>query len=143
MLRTLILPAVEPPYLVVEIVAALYHLTVLPADLPEDDLNAAPRRCGNEVCSRPPTSWLATSPRAGGRQHRTSFRGSPVGSRVACRWGWSCAPTVASGRGSVSTRARSSTGRSCGCAAGARIGIAAQQAGRRSTTFGSTPTTTT
>ena len=43
MLRTLILPAVEPPYLVVEIVAALYHLTVLPADLPEDDLNAIAR----------------------------------------------------------------------------------------------------
>ena len=43
MLRTLILPAVEPPYLVVEIVAALYHLTVLPADLPEDDLNAVAR----------------------------------------------------------------------------------------------------
>src|SRR5438094_10370580 len=43
MLRTLILPAVEPPYLVVEIVTALYHLTVLPADLPEDDLNAIAR----------------------------------------------------------------------------------------------------
>src|SRR5437899_12777360 len=43
MLRTLILPAVEPPYLVVEIVTALYHLTVLPADLPEDDLNAVAR----------------------------------------------------------------------------------------------------
>src|SRR6266404_4727419 len=40
MLGTLILPAVERPYLVVEIVAALYHLTVLPADLPEDDLKA-------------------------------------------------------------------------------------------------------
>src|SRR5882724_3399971 len=43
MLRTLILPAVEPPYLLVELVAALYHLTVLPADLPEDDLNAIAR----------------------------------------------------------------------------------------------------
>src|SRR3989442_10657093 len=43
MLRTLILPAVEPPYLVVEIVATLYHLTVLPADLPENDLNAIAR----------------------------------------------------------------------------------------------------
>src|SRR6266446_10326318 len=43
MLRTLILPAVEPPYLVVEIVAALYHLTVRPAELPEDDLNAIAR----------------------------------------------------------------------------------------------------
>ena len=40
MLRTLILPAVERPYLMVEIVAALYHLTVLPTDLPEDDLKA-------------------------------------------------------------------------------------------------------
>src|SRR5438132_5718305 len=43
MVSALILPAVEPPYLVVEIVAALYHLTVLPADLPEDDLNAIAR----------------------------------------------------------------------------------------------------
>lgn len=40
MLRTLILPAVAPPYLLVELVAALYHLTVLPADLAEDDLEA-------------------------------------------------------------------------------------------------------
>src|SRR5438093_4549165 len=43
MVSALILPAVEPPYLVVEIVTALYHLTVLPADLPEDDLNAIAR----------------------------------------------------------------------------------------------------
>src|SRR5439155_5310717 len=43
MLRTLILPAVEPPYLVVEIVAALYHLTVLPADFGDDDLEAIAR----------------------------------------------------------------------------------------------------
>src|SRR5437762_11720890 len=43
MLRTLILPAVEPPYLVVEIVAGLYHLTVLPADFGDDDLEAIAR----------------------------------------------------------------------------------------------------
>src|SRR5438445_8819310 len=43
MLRTLILPAVEPPYLVVEIVAALYHLTVLPAEFGDDDLEAIAR----------------------------------------------------------------------------------------------------
>src|SRR5713101_1744829 len=43
MVSALILPAVGPPYLVVELVAALYHLTVLPADLPEDDLNAIAR----------------------------------------------------------------------------------------------------
>jgi len=43
MLRTLILPAVEPPYLVIEIVAALYHLTVLPADFGDDDLEAIAR----------------------------------------------------------------------------------------------------
>ncbi len=43
MLRTLILPAVEPPYLVVEIVAALYHLTVLPADFDDNDLAAVTR----------------------------------------------------------------------------------------------------
>src|SRR5216683_1737550 len=43
MLRTLILPAVEPPYLVVEIVAALYHLTVLPAEFGDDDLEAVAR----------------------------------------------------------------------------------------------------
>src|SRR2546428_13896426 len=43
MLRTLILPAVEPPYLVVEIVTALYHLTVLPADFGDDDLEAIAR----------------------------------------------------------------------------------------------------
>src|SRR5216684_7451723 len=43
MLRTLILPAVEPPYLVVEIVAALYHLTVLPADFGDNDLEAIAR----------------------------------------------------------------------------------------------------
>src|SRR5437899_1776295 len=43
MLRTLILPAVEPPYLVVEIVAGLYHFTVLPADPPDDDLIAVAR----------------------------------------------------------------------------------------------------
>ena len=40
MLRTLILPAVEAPYLLVEIVAGLYHLTVLPADFGDDDLEA-------------------------------------------------------------------------------------------------------
>src|SRR5213592_691490 len=43
MLRTLILPAVEPPYLVIEIVAALYHLTVLPAEFGDDDLEAIAR----------------------------------------------------------------------------------------------------
>src|SRR5438046_748604 len=43
MLRTLILPAVEPPYLLVEIVAGLYHLTVLPADFGDDDLEAIAR----------------------------------------------------------------------------------------------------
>src|SRR6058998_1489078 len=43
MLRTLILPAVEPPYLVVEIVTALYHLTVLPAEFGDDDLEAIAR----------------------------------------------------------------------------------------------------
>src|SRR5438046_5438826 len=43
MLRTLILPAVEPPYLVVEIVAGLYHLTVLPAEFGDDDLEAIAR----------------------------------------------------------------------------------------------------
>ena len=43
MLRTLILPAVEPPYLLVEIVAALYHLTVLPAEFGDDDLEAIAR----------------------------------------------------------------------------------------------------
>src|SRR5213083_975975 len=43
MLRTLILPALEPPYLVVEIVAALYHLTVLPAEFGDDDLEAIAR----------------------------------------------------------------------------------------------------
>src|SRR5438094_2617781 len=40
MLRTLILPAADPPYLLVEIVAALYHPTVLPADFGDDDLEA-------------------------------------------------------------------------------------------------------
>jgi len=40
MLRTLILPAVEAPNLLVEIVAGLYHLTVLPADFGDDDLEA-------------------------------------------------------------------------------------------------------
>jgi len=43
MLRTLILPAVEPPYLLVELVAALYHLTVLPAEFGDDDLEAIAR----------------------------------------------------------------------------------------------------
>src|SRR3989442_1964453 len=43
MLRYLTLPAVEPPYLVVEIVAALYHLTVLPAEFGDDDLEAIAR----------------------------------------------------------------------------------------------------
>ncbi len=43
MLRTLILPAVAAPYLLVEIVAGLYHLTVLPADFGEDDLEAIAR----------------------------------------------------------------------------------------------------
>ena len=43
MLRTLILPAVEAPYLVVEVVAALYHLTVLPVDFGDDDLEAVAR----------------------------------------------------------------------------------------------------
>ena len=43
MLRTLILPAVEPPYLVVEIVAGLYHLTVLPAEFGDDALEAVAR----------------------------------------------------------------------------------------------------
>ena len=43
MLSTLILPAVEPPYLAVEIVAGLYHLTVLPAHFGDDDLKAVAR----------------------------------------------------------------------------------------------------
>jgi len=43
MLRTLILPAVEAPYLLVEIIAGLYHLTVLPADFGDDDLEAVAR----------------------------------------------------------------------------------------------------
>jgi len=43
MLRTLILPAVEPLYLVVEIVVALHHLTVLPADFGDNDLEAVTR----------------------------------------------------------------------------------------------------
>ena len=43
MLRTLILPAVEPPYLVVEIVAGLYHVAVLPADFSDDHLEAVAR----------------------------------------------------------------------------------------------------
>ena len=43
MLRTLILPAVERPYLMVEIVATLYHLTVLPAEFGDDALEAVAR----------------------------------------------------------------------------------------------------
>ena len=43
MIRTLIPPALDPPYLLVEIVAGLYHLTVLPADFGDDDLEAVAR----------------------------------------------------------------------------------------------------
>jgi len=46
MLRTLILPAVDAPYLLVEIVSGLYHLTVLPAGFGDDDLEAPARAQG-------------------------------------------------------------------------------------------------
>src|SRR6266849_701797 len=43
MIQTLILRGIDPPYLIVRVVPSLFHVTVLPAHLSEQDLTALAR----------------------------------------------------------------------------------------------------
>jgi len=43
MIQTLILRGIDPPYLIVRVVPSLFHVTVLPAHLSEQELTARSR----------------------------------------------------------------------------------------------------